>query len=78
MIKRKARKKLKGPSTLKRFELWYSRNAGYSFFPENNKSARSMLPAGAQLVKVVRAKTWEEAQTKKHQHLRLEPYKPIK
>jgi hypothetical protein len=61
-----------------RYELWKSAKEGYSFFPEGNDSARRLLPSDATLVTVIVARSWEEAQTKKHEYLGLEPYKPMK
>jgi hypothetical protein len=76
MITKKVQKKGKKTATLKRFELWHSREQGYSFFPAGNESARALLPTDARRIKVIQAKSWEEAQTKKHRYLALEPYKP--
>ena len=61
-----------------RYELWKSAKEGYSFFPEKNDSARRLLPSDATLVTVIVATSWEEAQTKKHEYLGLEPYKTMK
>jgi len=37
-----------------------------------------MLDARARRIKVIRAKSWEDAQKQKHRYLRLEPYKAMK
>jgi hypothetical protein len=57
-------------------ELWIS-ESGYSFFPEENESARRLLESNAKLVKIIEAATWEEACAKKHAFLGWEPYKPM-
>lgn len=58
------------------YELWKELD-GYSFFPEDNSIARSLLAPGAVLVWTVDANDWNEAQSKKHEFLGWEPYKPI-
>ena len=56
------------------YELW-SDDAGYSFFGEDNESARRLLKADARLIWTVEASTWEDARTKQHEFLGWEPYK---
>jgi hypothetical protein len=79
MIKKKSGSKAgRKAIALKRFELWRSPKGRYTFFPEDNASARSTLSPDARKVKIIRAKNWDEAQAKKHEYLGLEPYKPMK
>ena len=59
-----------------RYELWED-DEGLSFFPDNNDSARRLLGAEARLVWECRAKSWEEAQALKHEHLGWDPYVPL-
>jgi len=59
-----------------KYELWKEPNA-YSFFPESSASARALLTADARLIWTVDARDWNEAQTKKHEFLGWEPYKPM-
>ena len=63
-------------SELTKYELWEDQERNYSFFPEDNDSARDLLPKSAKLIWVVEAASWEEAQSKKHEYLGWEPYKP--
>ena len=65
-----------GDTPKKKYELW-KEASGYSFFPEENESARRLLEPGAILVWSVDATSWDEAQTKKHEFLGQEPYKPM-
>ena len=60
----------------KKYELWQE-SSGYSFFPESSESARRLLEPGATLIWSVEAESWDEAQTKKHEFLGWEPYKPM-
>jgi hypothetical protein len=60
-----------------KYELWYSKEEGYSFFPEDNQVARDTLPSDAEFVWATHATSWEEAQTKKHEYLGWEKYKPM-
>ena len=60
-----------------KYELWYSEEDGYSFFPESNNGARAILPSDAKLIWTTEAFTWEEAQIKKHEFLGWEKYKPM-
>lgn len=62
--------------TRMRYELW-QRVAGYSFFPEDNESARKTLEAGSKLMKVFEADSWEDASRQKNEFLGWEPYKPM-
>lgn len=59
-----------------KYELWELKN-GYEFFPESNISAKNLLPDDAKLILTVEAGSWDEAQTKKHEYLGWEPYKPM-
>jgi len=59
-----------------KYELW-KESDGYSFFPEDNVRMRSLLGAEAVLLLTVEAASWEEAQSKKHEFLGWEPYKPM-
>lgn len=59
-----------------RYELWQDKG-GYTFFPENNNTARNLLLADAELIWTVEADSFEEAQTKKHEYLGWEPYQPM-
>jgi len=58
-----------------RYELWKGPE-GFSFFPESNEEARSLLHPAAKLVWSCTAFSWEEAQMKKHNYLKWEPYVP--
>jgi hypothetical protein len=62
-------------STPVRYELWADEASGtLSFFPEDSESSRKFLEPGAKLIWSCTADSWEEAQSKKHQHLGWEPY----
>jgi hypothetical protein len=61
----------------KKYELW-KESDGYSFFPEDSDSARNLLRKDAKLVWTVEANSWEEAQSRKHEYLGWDPYKPMK
>jgi len=64
-------------SKLKKYELWEEEDGrNHSFFPEDNESARNLLSKDAKLIWKVEATSWEEAQTRKHEYLGWEPYKP--
>lgn len=62
-------------ASLIRYELW-EEEGSLSFFPETHASFRAMLGPNARLVWSCTARTWEEAQTKKHEHLGWGPYVP--
>ena len=70
LMSRSTNEKLQTPQ---RYELWYSSKEGHSFFPETNETARKLLSADSKLVTVIVADSWEDAQTKKHDYLGLEP-----
>lgn len=59
-----------------KYELWQLED-GYEFFPESNTSAKDSLSPEAKLIWTVEAVSWDEAQTKKHEYLGWEPYKPM-
>ena len=59
-----------------KYELWKDSD-GYSFFPQDNASMRSLLGPGAVLIWTVEADSWEEAQTMRHEFLGWEPYEPM-
>ncbi len=66
-----------------KYELWVSEGDGaaeavsYSFFPEENESARQMVETDARLLKIFKAEDWNDACTQKHAFLGWEPYEPI-
>ena len=49
----------------KKCELWFSEENGYSFFPEENESARRLLTPSCKLIWDCEAKSWGDASTKK-------------
>lgn len=59
------------------FELWFSSKDGYAFFQDTNASARDLLSSDASLVAVIDASDWDEAQTKKHELLGWDTYRPV-
>jgi hypothetical protein len=59
-----------------KYELW-SEEDGYSFFPEDNESARRLLGSKAKLIWTVEAATWDEARTKQHEFLGWDRYDPM-
>jgi hypothetical protein len=62
-----------------RWELWKHESAEgieYSFFPEDNASARSLLTPGSILIGEVLAATEVEAHTWRNEFLGWEPYEP--
>ena len=66
-----------------KYELWVSEGdetaggVSYSFFPEENASARQMLETDARLLKIFEAEDWNDACTQKHAFLGWEPYEPM-
>lgn len=61
--------------TLTRYELWTDEDR-LVFFPHGNESILSTLGPNARLVWSCLARTWDEAQTKKQEHLGWGPYIP--
>ena len=59
-----------------KYELWKESNS-YSFFPTDNVSMRALLGSQAVLLWTVEAESWNEAQSKKHEFLGWEPYRPM-
>lgn len=51
-----------------KFELW-KLEKGYTFFSQDNESARSLLEPGAKLAWTVEAKSWEEARARMREFL---------
>ena len=66
-----------------KYELWLSDGdvdqggSSYSFFPEDNESARQILECDARLVKIIEAANWDDACRQKHAFLGWEPYLPM-
>jgi hypothetical protein len=60
------------------YEVWEAEDEGteVSFFPQDNSTARKLLPEGAKLLRTIEAETWEEAVTLHHELMGWEPYKP--
>lgn len=56
-----------------RYELWEDGD-GLVFFPETSDSFRAMLSPDARMVWSCSARSWEEAQARKHEHLGWGPY----
>ena len=62
----------------KRYELWWSDSEGsYTFFADDNNATRAILPGDAVIDWHTEASSWAEAQTKMHEHLGWEAYKPM-
>jgi hypothetical protein len=61
-----------------RWELWES-EGGYSFFPETNTSARSMIEdeGGYRLIWTFEADGWDAAHRARHEFLAWEEYRPM-
>jgi hypothetical protein len=59
-----------------KYELWMAENS-YSFFPEDNESARRLLKPAAKHIETIEADTWEDACVQKHIFLGWKPYKPM-
>lgn len=63
---------------MQKYELWHSEQEGsLAFFEASDERGRDLIPDDAQLILVVEAESWEEAQAKKHDFLGWEPYKPM-
>ena len=62
---------------VKTYELWHAAsNNSYAFF-ERGAPHRGQLEPDAELVWTVEAASWDEACTKRNEHLGYEPYKPM-
>jgi hypothetical protein len=64
-----------------KYELWeaedeQSKLITYSFFPEDNESAPSLLKANAKLIWTVEADFWVDACLRKDEFLGWQPYRP--
>ena len=67
------------PEPKKKYELWQESDpasGSYSFFPEDNDSARRLLEPGAPLMKVFEADSWEDARRQQNEFLGWEPREP--
>lgn len=61
-----------------RYELWQDENEySYSFFPEENESARSLLSPAAKLIWECETSSWEEAMSLRNEFLGWERYIPM-
>ena len=66
---------------MRRYELWQcgteETGIDYSFFSEDNESARKLLDRNAILIWETYANSWEEACALMNEFLGWEPYKPM-
>jgi hypothetical protein len=62
-----------------RYELWQTEDENgisYSFFREDNESARCLLEPNTKFIWIVESASWNEACSRKHEFLGWEPYLP--